>query len=106
MRGLVHLHISPPGIHIGAAQIAPQSGHAYHACCMGGLYVAQIIANVQAMLRRNSHAARGLQQGRGVRLGLRQRIAADDNGRIAQFVQPACNRLGKTGGLVGHNAPK
>src|SRR5690606_7011004 len=70
-------------------QVAIKCGHGTHAGSAPGLDVAQVVADVDAALRPDSHFRTGLEQWLGMRLAAADLIRTDQ----------ACTALGKAGGF-------
>ena len=93
-----------PVLRFDGAAVAPGTGDRAHAGGAAGLDVAQVVAHVPAVLRRQLQAARRFQQGGGVRFRVRHGVARDHAAGRAQ-ADLAHQRVGEAGRLVGDHAP-
>ncbi|EEF22024.1 conserved hypothetical protein, partial [Ricinus communis] len=76
---------------LGGAAVAPAAGDGQHAGRLAGLDVAQVVAGVPALARRQLQAAGRLQQRRRVRLRMGGGVAGN---RAAARPRPICGSSG------------
>src|SRR4051812_38006337 len=83
--------------------VAPLDRDGAHSGGLRRLDVAQVIAEIKAILRKNLDLVRGVQKRRRMRLEVRGGIAAGDTIRIE--LQLGDETFGEARGLVGNDAP-
>src|SRR5690606_9437609 len=95
----------PGGDVLVLAQVTVGSGHGRHAGGVGRLDVAQVVAHVDAAVGGVAGLARGVQQRRGMRLGVFGGVAAHQHGAVARQAQELDDGQGQVGDLVGDDPP-
>src|SRR5690349_1703677 len=83
--------------------VAPLDGDGAHSrglCCF---HVAQVVAQIEAILWRNLDLIRGMKERRRMRLEVWRGVAAGD--AVGIELQLGDEALGEAGGLVGDDAP-
>ena len=100
------VHGTPIRDIVAGAKVAVGCRNAHHACRMRGDDVALVVADVQAIFGRDTDQVGRMQQGRGVRLGMRRRVAADN--AAGARVDTGCmrNRHGEPRGFIGDDSPR
>mmetsp|Transcript_70446 Transcript_70446/g.165987 ORF Transcript_70446/g.165987 Transcript_70446/m.165987 type:complete len:229 (+) Transcript_70446:978-1664(+) len=98
------LQISPPALNLRArTEIAPGRNGRGHAGGAAGHHVPYVIAHVEAGLGLDIQTLRGLQEGRGVRLGMAGRVSSDNH--LCTQPESSHQWQRKALGLVRHDAP-
>ncbi len=87
------------------ADVAVIGDDAVHATGIGGLHVAQVVADIQALCRGNADDFAGFEHRLGMRFAMGAGVAADQAGGAVGIAQGLHQRHGKAAWFVGDDAP-
>src|SRR5256885_14581066 len=91
------------GAWVAGAVVAPCHRHSTHAGSARGLDVAQVVAQIEAILRGSLQFFRGKQQPGGMRLEMRRAVTAHN--AVGSQAKRFDDSVGEARSLVGDDAP-
>jgi len=95
----------PARYFFGGADVAVARNDAAHPGGVGGLHVAQVVAEIQALCWGDADDLAGFEHRFGMRFGMSAGVAADQAGGAVGIAQGLHQRNGETMRFVGDDAP-